>query len=203
MLTSASTNSDGGSQVKRAHGLKNEFYEEVYAPINNKDVFGIFPMMLRPKSRGFLKLVSKNPLRYPIIFHNYLTHPDDINVLREGVKSALALSETQALKGFGARFYDKQVPECKYLPLFTDEYWDCLIKQYTMTIYHMSGSCKMGKSEDQFSVVNHELKVHGVNNLRVIDASIMPSITNGNINAAVVMIGEKGSDIIKSYWSSF
>ncbi|CAM6032227.1 unnamed protein product, partial [Sphagnum compactum] len=197
MLTSGSANSDGGNQIKRAHGLKKEFYEELYEPISNKDVFGVFPMMLRPKSRGFIKLVSKNPLRYPLIFHNYLTHPDDVNVLREGVKAALALAETQALKRFGARYYDKKVPNCKHLEMYTDEYWDCFIRQYTMTIYHMAGSCKMAPVDDEFAVVNNELKVHGVNNLRVIDASIMPAITNGNINAAVHMIAEKGADLVK------
>lgn len=202
MLTSASTPSDGGSQVKRAHGLKPEFYDEMYSSINNRDVFGVFPMMLRPKSRGFIKLASKNPHRYPLIYHNYLTHPDDINVLREGVKAALALAETQALKRFGARFYDKQVPNCKHFALYTDDYWDCLIKQYTMTIYHMSGSCKMGSYQDKLAVVDNELRVHGVRNLRVIDASIMPAITNGNINAPVAMIAEKGADMIKQAWAS-
>lgn len=203
MLTSASTPSDGGSQVKRAHGLKAEFYDEMYSSINNRDVFGVFPMMLRPKSRGFIKLASKNPHRYPLIYHNYLTHPDDIDVLREGVKAALALAETQALKRFGARFYDKQVPNCEHFAMYTDDYWNCLIKQYTMTIYHMSGSCKMGSYQDKLAVVDHELRVHGVQNLRVMDASIMPAITNGNINAPVAMIAEKGADMIKQAWASF
>lgn len=202
MLTSASTPSDGGTQVRRAHGLKDSFYEDLYEPLNNRDVFGIFPMMLRPKSRGFLRLASKNPLRYPLIYHNYLTHPDDIGVLREGVKTAVAYGETTALKRFGARFYDKPVPNCKHLPLYTDEYWDCLIRQYTMTIYHMSGSCKMGQADDPLAVVDHELKVHGIEGLRVIDASIMPAITNGNINAPVAMIAEKGADMVKAYWSA-
>ncbi|CAG9104652.1 unnamed protein product [Plutella xylostella] len=102
MLTSASTPSDGGTQVKRAHGLTDEFYNEVFGSINNKDVFGVFPMMLRPKSRGFIKLRSKNPLDYPLMYHNYLTHPDDVGVLREGVKAAVAVGETQAMKRFGA-----------------------------------------------------------------------------------------------------
>lgn len=202
MLTSASTPSDGGSQVKRAHGLKTEFYDELFKPINHRDVFGVFPMMLRPKSRGFIKLASKNPHRYPLIYHNYLTHPDDVDVLREGVKAALALAETQAMKRFGARFYDKQVPNCKEFAMYTDDYWNCLIRQYTMTIYHMSGSCKMGSYQDKLAVVDQELRVHGIQNLRVIDASIMPAITNGNINAPVAMIAEKGADMIKQAWAS-
>lgn len=200
MMTSASTPSDGGTQVKRAHSLTDEFYNEVFGDINNKDVFGIFPMMLRPKSRGYIKLRSKNPLEYPIMVHNYLTHPDDVGVLREGVKTAIAVGQTQAMKRFGARFHDRPLPNCKHLPLYTDEYWDCVIRQYTMTIYHLSGTAKMGPSSDPMAVLDPQLRVHGIQGLRVIDASMMPTITNGNINAPVMMVAEKGADMIKEAW---
>ncbi|XP_055845343.1 glucose dehydrogenase [FAD, quinone] [Episyrphus balteatus] len=200
MMTSASVMSDGGTQVKTAHGLTDEFYEEVFGEVTNRDVFGIFPMLLRPKSRGYMKLASKNPLRYPLLYHNYLTHPDDVNVLREGVKTAIAVGETIAMKRFGARFWSKKLPNCKHLPHFTDEYWNCAIRQYTMTIYHMSGTAKMGLPSDPEAVVDPDLRVYGVPGLRVIDASIMPTITNGNIHAPVVMIAEKGADLIKELW---
>lgn len=200
MLTSSSTNSDGGTQVKRAHGLTDEFYDEVFTNINNRDVFGVFPMMLRPKSRGFLKLQSKNPLRYPLLYHNYLTDQADVDVLREGVKAAFAVAETTVMKQYGARFHSKQLPNCKEYPIYTDEYWDCAIRQYTMTIYHMSGTTKMGPRSDPWAVVDPQLRVYGVKGLRVIDASIMPTITSGNINAPVIMIGEKGADMVKQLW---
>ncbi|KAM3963791.1 glucose dehydrogenase [FAD, quinone]-like [Aphomia sociella] len=200
MMTSCSTPSDGGTQVKKAHSLTDEFYNEVFAELNNKDVFGIFPMMLRPKSRGFIKLRSNNPFDYPLMYHNYLTHPDDVGVLREGVKAAVAVGETQAMKRLGARFHSKPLPNCKHLPLYTDEYWECYIRQYTMTIYHLSCTAKMGPSTDPMAVVDPQLRVYGVEGLRVIDASIMPTITNGNINAPVIMIGEKGADMIKETW---
>ncbi|XP_031838197.1 glucose dehydrogenase [FAD, quinone] [Nomia melanderi] len=202
MLTSSSTNSDSGTHVKNAHGLTDEFYNEVFGKINSRDVFGVFPMMLRPKSRGVIKLKSKNPLDYPLLYHNYLTHPDDVGVLREGVKAAIAFGETSSMKRFGARFHSKPVPNCKHLPMFTDEYWNCAIRQYTMTIYHMSCTAKMGPPTDPMAVVDPELRVYGVRGLRVIDASIMPTITNGNINAPVIMIGEKGADMIRKQWMS-
>lgn len=200
MLTSSSTNSDAGTQVKKAHGLSDEFYNSVFRKIDEKDVFGVFPMMLRPKSRGFLKLASKDPLAHPLIYPNYLTHPDDVGVLREGVKAAIAFGQTAAMKRFGARFHDTPWPNCAHLPMYSDEYWDCAIRQYTMTIYHMSGSCKMGPPNDPGAVVDPKLRVYGIAGLRVIDASIMPTITNGNINAPVIMIGERASDLIKEYW---
>lgn len=199
MLTSASLFSD--QQAKIAHGLQKEFFDQTFGDLVGRDTISILPMILRPKSRGFIKLHSKNPLRYPLLYHNYLTDPDDVKVMREGVKLAVAYGETESLRGqFGARFHHRQVPNCKHLPMFTDEYWECFIRQYTMTIYHMTGTCKMGPIMDSGAVVDAHLRVHGIRGLRVIDASIMPTITNGNIHAPVIMIGEKGADLIKALW---
>lgn len=198
LMTSASMFSD--QSVKTAHGLKPEFYNDMYGELLNKDAFSILPMILRPKSRGFIKLRSRNPLDYPLLFHNYLTHPEDIAVMREGVKLAIATAETQALKEFGSQFHNKPLPNCRHLPIYTDEYWECAIKQYTMTIYHMSGTCKMAPNTDPMAVVNHRLEVHGIKGLRVIDASIMPTVTSGNTNAPTIMIAEKGADLVKALW---
>lgn len=203
MLTSTNTVSDGGTAARRAHGLRDDFFEEFMGDIVNRDTFGVFPMILRPKSRGYLKLRSKDPMQYPLMYHNYLTDPDDVRVLREGVKASLTFGETAAMKRFGARFHSRPVPGCKHLPLFTDQYWDCVIRQYTMTIYHMSGTAKMGPVSDPFAVVDNKLRVYGVQGLRVIDASVMPQITSGNINAPVVMIGEKGVAGIIDYWKGY
>ncbi|CAH1132792.1 unnamed protein product [Ceutorhynchus assimilis] len=202
MILSTTTAADGGSQVKKAHGLTDDFYNAVFKDINYRDTFGIFPMMLRPKARGEIKLRSKNPLDYPLLYHNYLNNQHDVNVLREGVKAAIAYGSTQAMKRFGSRYYEKQnqVPNCKHLPAYTDEYWDCFIRQYTLSIYHYSCTNKMGPQEDPYAVVDPQLRVYGVSGLRVVDASIMPTIPNGNINAPTIMIGEKGADMVKSYW---
>lgn len=202
MLTSASVNADGGQQVARAHGLTDAFYKEIYEPVNYRDSFSVFPMMLRPKSRGEIKLKSRDPFEYPLLYHNYLTHPNDVDVLREGLKAAIAYGYTDTFKKFGARLHNPPLPNCKHLPMFTDEYWNCAIRQYTLSIYHYSCTAKMGPPTDPNAVVDSELRVYGVPGLRVIDASIMPTITNGNINAPVIMIGEKGADMVKKYWLS-
>ncbi|KAJ8873255.1 hypothetical protein PR048_026889 [Dryococelus australis] len=199
MMMASSTSSDA-RQTRHAHGITQKFYDEVFGNITGRDVFGIFPMILRPKSRGYLKLRSKNPMEYPLIFPNYLTHPNDVAVMREGVKTALAVGETTAMRRFGARFHRVKLPNCRHLPDFTDEYWECFVRQYTLTIYHMSGSVKMGPASDPSAVVDPELRVYGVTGLRVVDASIMPTITNGNINAPVIMIAEKAADLIKAAW---
>ena len=83
---------------------------------------------------------------------------------------------------------------------WTDDYYKCVVQNNVGTVYHPVGTCKMGSKNDTMAVVDSELKVLGIDNLRVIDASIMPRVVGGNTNAATVMIGEKGADmIIKDY----
>ena len=89
---------------------------------------------------------------------------------------------------------------CKSHEPWSDEYFKCVVQNNVFTVYHPVGTCKMGPSNDTMAVVDSSLRVLGVQNLRVIDASVMPKIVGGNTNAATVMIGEKGADmIIKNY----
>ena len=91
-------------------------------------------------------------------------------------------------------------PICKSHEPWSDEYFKCVVQNNVLTVYHPVGTCKMGSLIDPMAVVDSSLKVIGTKNLRVIDASIMPRIVGGNTNAAIVMIGEKGVDmIIKEY----
>uniref|UniRef100_A0A0K2SZL3 Glucose-methanol-choline oxidoreductase N-terminal domain-containing protein n=1 Tax=Lepeophtheirus salmonis TaxID=72036 RepID=A0A0K2SZL3_LEPSM len=199
-FASGSVASDGGRQIRKVHGLSDSVWK-MFRPLAYKDTFSILPMLLRPKSKGTIRLKSKNPFEKPIVNAGYFTHPDDMKVLVEGIKFGLALAQTKAFKKFGARFWDKvPMPGCENSPLWTDSYWACISRQYTTTIYHYSGTAKMGPPHDPSSVVNHELKVYGVKGLRVIDASIIPKIPSGNTNAPVIMIGERGADLIKQTW---
>lgn len=123
-----------------------------------------------------------------------------MKTLVEGGKIAVSLTRTRALKRFGSQLVP--VPNCLHVPMYSDAYYECVARHYTLTIYHPIGTCKMGPYWDQEAVVDPQLRVYGVKGLRVIDASIMPNLVSGNTNAPVIMIAEKGADLVKEFWLS-
>ena len=181
--------------------IKYKFDDETKSPrflLPYYDGFLLTTLFLAPKSRGELKLDSSDPVnKQPLIYPNYHSHPDDIKAVAEGARLTKRLVDTQAFKEAGFVATRAAAPHCDHLEYETFEYYECLAKKHTGVIYHPVGTCKMGPKEDPGSVVDAKLKVYGIKNLRVIDASIMPVLTRGNTHAATVMIGEKGSDMVK------
>ncbi|KAK1137830.1 hypothetical protein K0M31_002325 [Melipona bicolor] len=130
-------------------------------------------MLLRPKSRGVIKLRSDDFFDHPLIYPNYLDHPLDVTTLLERVKFVDKLSKTASLQRDGSNINTKPFVGCENIRVFTDDYWDCVIRHYRATVYYPVGSCKMGPSTDPESVVDPQLRVYEVTRLRVVDASIM------------------------------
>jgi len=192
--------SDGGVTLRRNDGVSDELWNEYYEPISYRDSWSAIPIVLRPHSKGYLRLKSANPFDKPLIYANYFADERDLQVMIEGLKFGLALSKTEAFQRLGSQFYDKPFPGCEHLPLWTDEYWGCCLRHYSTTLYHQAGTCKMGNASDPTAVVDARLRVYGVDRLRVADASIMPNVVSGNTNAPCIMIGEKVSDMIKQDW---
>ncbi|CAG9805387.1 unnamed protein product [Chironomus riparius] len=186
-----------------ALNLKQEIYDKVYKPLEASlyDSMTLLVITFHPKSIGHIKLKDRNPLSYPIIYPNILSHPDDVQTIFESIKFAHTLLETEAFRKLGGRVHPIPLPGCDHLHFGSDAYWRCTIHSLTSTIHHQSTSCKMGKRTDKFAVVNHELKVYGIKRLRVVDTSIIPEPTSGHTNAVSFMIGEKAADMIKDKWS--
>lgn len=199
-MAPASINSDAGARVKKVLGIKESIYQSVYHPIANKDSFSIMPLLLRPRSRGWVRLRSKNPFHYPIMEANYFDDPFDIKTLVEGAKIAMKVADAHVFKQFGAHVNPRGMPNCKQHEYLSDAYLECHIRTISMTIYHPIGTAKMGPAWDPEAVVDPRLRVYGVKGLRVIDASIMPTIPSGNTNAPAIMVGEKGADLVKEDW---
>ncbi len=145
---------------------------------------------LRPQSRGRLELKSKDPLEYPEIHPHYLSTDHDQQVAVRAVKVARKIAAAPAL---ASQITEEYVPGPVYQ---SDEELLRAAREFSQTIYHPAGTCKMGT--DAMAVVDERLRVHGIENLRVADASIMPEIVSGNTNAPTIMIAEKAADMILS-----
>jgi choline dehydrogenase len=150
--------------------------------------FTMLAARTHPASRGRLWLRSSDPLAPPHIDPAYFSEPADLQYVKEGLR---ALLEIGAARPFASNVRALNLPDAMPDDAALIEH----ITHRSQTEYHPVGTCAMGTGED--SVVDPSLRVRGVDNLRVIDASVMPSIISGNTNAAAVMIGEKGADLVK------
>jgi choline dehydrogenase len=144
---------------------------------------------LRPHSRGHVEIKSTDPLEYPAIHPNYLSDERDHKVAVGGIKVARRIAEAPSL---ALHILSEFVPGSQYQ---TDEELLLAARRHSQSIYHPTSTCKMG--HDDMAVVDDRLRVHGVEGLRVVDASIMPEIISGNTNAPTIMIAEKAADMIK------
>ncbi|MCU0352458.1 MAG: FAD-dependent oxidoreductase [Cytophagales bacterium] len=158
-----------------------------YANRLRESGFMILPTLLHPKSSGYVGLRSANAWEAPVIQPNYFSEPEDAETLLRGVKKAIEVLRSDAFATYRAS--DVVFPKA----CDTDDALRDHVRRQTETVYHPVGTCKMGN--DPLAVVDDRLRVHGLQNLRVADASIMPTITSGNTNAPVIMIGEKAADL--------
>ncbi len=156
--------------------------------------FSFGPTLIRPQSRGHLFLRSSDPWEPPAIVANYFDNAADLDVLVAGVKLSRRLAQTRSLDRFRG-------PEVRPGPqVQSDQEIAEFIRNKFQTVYHPVGTCKMGS--DEMAVVDAQLRVRGIEGLRVVDASVIPVIVSGNTNAPTIMIAEKAADLIKGYNST-
>ncbi|MGE5271048.1 MAG: GMC family oxidoreductase [Thiohalocapsa sp.] len=155
------------------------------------DGFALRAVMLRPESRGEIQLASADP-RVPVrIRQNFLATENDRRTLRDGLKLVRRLCSTRPLAEFAERELAPG-PQVR-----SDAELDAYIRATAATAHHPLGTCRMGAGGDKLAVVDPELRLYGVDRLRVVDASVMPDLVGGNINAPVIMIAEKAADLIR------
>jgi choline dehydrogenase-like flavoprotein len=146
---------------------------------------------LQPKSRGEIRLASTDPLAAPVIDPRYLEHDDDAKTMLEGVKLARCLVAAPPFARYRGREAEPGTKAQSDRDLLS------FIRRRAESIYHPAGTCRMGRRSDTASVVDPQLKVHGVEGLRVVDASVMPALIRGNTNAPTIMIAERAADFIR------
>ncbi len=145
---------------------------------------------MRSKSRGYVRLASADPFEKPRIRFNYLSPPDDVTEFRACVRLTREVFAQAAFDPYRGR----EIEPGKDVQ--TDEQIDAFVRAKVESAYHPSCTCKMGSRDDPMAVVDSEARVIGIDGLRVVDSSIMPSITSGNLNAPTIMLAEKAADHI-------
>ncbi|KNC46816.1 glucose dehydrogenase [Thecamonas trahens ATCC 50062] len=195
----------GGSDVEAANiGTKPEFVAQ--GVIDDPDRWqaggiNFLPIILHPKSRGAITLNSSSPFDPPLIQPNYLAEQADVDLLVAAVHDTLKLAADEAY----AEWIDASSPTTS--PLYESapdgaaagvSYWEWHVRNFAVTVYHPVGTAKMGEPGAAGTVVDPQLRVVGVDGLRVADASIMPTLISGNTNAPCIMIGERVADFILS-----
>jgi choline dehydrogenase len=144
--------------------------------------------VLKPRSRGQVALVTPDPTAKPFIVHGYLTDPEDLRSAIEGVRLTMRITRTAPL----SRYAQQPV----FVPASdSDADIEAHVRSYAQTLYHPVGTCRMGS--DDGAVVDPELRVRGVEALRVVDASVMPSVPRGNTNAPTIALAERAADLIR------
>lgn len=174
---------------------------ELFKNLNSlTDLIIMIPIILQPKSTGRVMLRSNNPRDSPKIFADLLTDEEDRNTLIEGIEFVLKLAKTREMVDGGFVLEDLKLSQCDHFQWGSREYWNCALDYLAAPFFHAACTCKMGPENDPCAVVDPTLKVQGTECLRVIDSSVMYKIVSANTNAASIMIGEKGSCMIKEYY---
>ncbi|XP_054730333.1 glucose dehydrogenase [FAD, quinone] [Anastrepha obliqua] len=181
--------------------LRDEIIDGISRAANNRSLLQIYGSLLRPQSRGRMRLRSADPQAHPLIYNNYASERADQLTLLRYVRFVQRMCATKAFRNYGLQMLHVPIEECDKLAYNSDAYWLCYVKYLYIGAWHPVGTCRMGADTDSNAVVDQRLRVRGVNGLRVVDASIMPEITSGNTNGPTTIIAEKAAIVIEEDWN--
>ncbi|KAH8306530.1 hypothetical protein KR018_009203 [Drosophila ironensis] len=203
IMVSGSLASDEGTGLNLGANFRPQIYNKMYRDLATaqQDHFTMLVMQFHPKSVGRLWLKDRNPLGWPKLDPKYFIAEEDVEYLLDGIKASLRIIEMPAMQKIGASLLKRRVPGCEKFEFASDDYWRCSIRTLSYTLHHQVATCRMGPASDPTAVVDHQLKVHGMRRLRVVDTSVIPVPPTAHTNAAAFMIGEKAADMIRSEWS--
>ncbi|XP_059179185.1 L-sorbose 1-dehydrogenase-like [Physella acuta] len=178
-------------------GFSNETLSELASRTKYTNGMACYSTVLRPHSRGTIRLENSSPRSQPLIDPNYLEKDDDVEVILSGIKFCKKLLGMPSMKQLDAVYADGPSALCGQFVMDSDDYWRCLIRARGQPAFGPVGTCRMGDVLDNTTVVDPKLRVKGIKNLRVVDSSIIPFITTGGTNIPTFMIAEKAADFIK------
>ncbi|XP_020812194.1 glucose dehydrogenase [FAD, quinone] [Drosophila serrata] len=190
--------------LTRGLSFQEQYVEHLQDYLRDSHLLCVFVLLSHPLAKGELRLRSTDPKEAPILTSNYLTEEEDVATLLRGIAYMESLEQTKAFQEHRAELAYIPIEECDKVKNYrSKEYWHCFAKYFTVTCYHQSGTVKMGSRDDPEACVSPSgLKIHGLSNLRVADASIMPAVVSANTNAATVMIGERLADFIRKEYEN-
>ncbi|CAG4979360.1 unnamed protein product [Colias eurytheme] len=188
MVLPVGISSDKGSHLRKSFMLKEDVWNNYFSKVFDKHAITVLATLLHPKSRGEVRIHSKDPYTPPSIDPKYLSNKEDVNTLIEAVKFINKLVKTEAMVSSGAYLNDIPFPGCQQHEFFSNSYLECYVRHLTLSSFHPIGTCSMGLPGTKNAVVDTSFKVIGIDNLYVVDGSVLPTLPSGNINAAIAMM---------------
>lgn len=194
MVIPMGVSSDAGACMRKNMNIGQKVWDSYFSHLQDRHTVSILPIVLQPKSRGFITLASNNTDDPPIINPKYFYNPQDLRVLVDGIGIIKDhLLKLPQLRRFGAHITTHRLPECaEHFDYDSVDYWECYVRHLSFSVYHLGGTCRMGDPKKSETVVDRQnFLVKETVNLYVADASVMPNLPSGNSNAAVALIAKQ------------
>lgn len=194
----ASTSFANFQNVASVVGIPEDLISKLYDKIRKTHSYMPIPIIIKPKSRGWVELRDTDYRSDPLLYPNFFAEQEDLDAAVNGIELSVNISNQPALQAVGSKIFGGIAPPaCEDLEFGSRKFYECLVREFTFAIYHPCGTCKMGPDSDTEAVVDARFRVKGVKGLRVIDSSIIPVIPRAHLNFPSMMIGLRGADFIK------